>query len=192
MNRGRQYGVLVSLLLPCSVVVACSDEPIRAAPVFLNGATTRPAAAKPATSDARFVIVGAGQSLGGIAEANHVSKQAIIAANHLSAPYKLKIGQTLRLPVSVAEVVPSQYKAARVAPRASRHPTVLADTRSSTSGKRTAREEVIPLDDPAPPNISGSAATSPHSPTPGQTTWVNPPAAASSSSGATAPDTANP
>ena len=104
MNRGRQYGVLVSLLLPCSVVVACSDEPIRAAPVFLNGATTRPAAAKPATSDARFVIVGAGQSLGGIAEANHVSKQAIIAANHLSAPYTLKIGQTLRLPVSVAEV----------------------------------------------------------------------------------------
>jgi len=33
MKRGRQYGVAVSLLLPCSVLVACSDEPIRPAPV---------------------------------------------------------------------------------------------------------------------------------------------------------------
>jgi LysM repeat protein len=91
--------------------------------------------------------------LGGIAEANHVSEQAIIAANHISPPYKLKIGQTLRLPVSVAASVPSRDKAAVVAPRRSRHPTVLADTQSS---KHAASEEIIPLDDPASP---GPAAT---------------------------------
>ena len=179
MKRGRQYGVAVSLLLTSGVLVACADEQVRPAPVFLNGgpgmAATRSAAATPTKPDTRFVIIGPGQSLGGIAEANHVPKQAIIAANHLSPPYKLKIGQTLRLPVSMAALVPSRDKAAAVAPRGSRHSTVLANTRSSTSGKRAAPEEVIPLDDPTPPN---TAATPAHSPASGQTTWVNPATAA--------------
>src|SRR5215469_10321081 len=98
MKRRRQNGVAVALLLIGGVVVSCTDGPNRPAPVFLNGATTKPAAAKPTTPDTRFVIVGPGQSLGGIAEANHVPKQAIIAANRLSPPYKLKSGQVLRIP----------------------------------------------------------------------------------------------
>src|ERR1051326_229885 len=193
MKRGRQYGVAVSLLLTCSVLVACSDEPIRPAPVFLNGGpgmpATKLAAAKPATPDTRFAIVGPSQSLEGIAEANHVSKQAIIAANRLSPPYKLKIGQVLKIPLAAiaTTTTPSKTVAASTARR--RRPTVVADTRSSGKS-RPASEELIPLDDPAPPNIGGSAATQAHSPASGQTTWVNPTAAASSSSGETAPDTA--
>jgi hypothetical protein len=194
MKRGRQYGVAVSLLLTCSVLVACSDEPIRPAPVFLNGgpgmAAPRSAAAKPTAPDTRFVVVGPGQSLGGIAEANRVSKQAIIAANRLSPPYKLKIGQALRIPLAGigSTTTPSKTVAASTARR--RHPTVVADTRSSGKSRRSASEELIPLDDPTPPNIGGSAATQAHSPASDQTTWVSPTAAASSSSGATAPDTA--
>src|ERR1700726_2393388 len=105
MRRGQQHGVTFALILACGGLAACTHEPTKPAPVFLNGepgmAATRSTAAKAATPDSRFVIVGPGQSLGGIAEANHVSEQAIIAANHISPPYKLKIGQTLRLPVSV-------------------------------------------------------------------------------------------
>jgi LysM repeat protein len=184
MKRGRQYGV-ASFLLSCGVLAACSDEPIRPAPVFLNGgpgmAATRSSAAKPATPDSRFVVVGPGQSLGGIAEANHVPKQAIIAANHLSPPYKLKNGQMLRLPVSVAVLAPSRDKATAVASGRSRHSTVLADTRSS---KHVAPEEVIQLDDPTPPRTAGSAATPAHSNASDQTTWVSPAPATPSPSGA--------
>ena len=150
MRQTAQRGITVAVLFACSGLVACTDPPIKPAPVFLNGGpgmtAARSVAAKAATPDSRFVIVGPGQSLGGIAEANHVPKQAIIAANHLSPPYKLKIGQTLRLPVSAAASMPRQDKAAAVAPRRSRHATVLADTRSS---KHAASEEIIPLDDPA-------------------------------------------
>src|SRR5690242_4607788 len=151
MKPGRHHGTTFAVILACSGLVACADEPISPAPVFLNGgpgmAATRSGAAKPTTADTRFVIVGPGQSLGAIAEANHVSKQAVIAANHLSAPYKLKIGQTLRLPVSVAVSTPRHDKVAAAAPRRSRHSTVLAQMRSS---KPVASEEVIPLDDPTP------------------------------------------
>ena len=170
----RHHKTTFALILVCSGLVACTDAPIQPAPVFLNGrpgmAATTSAAAKPTTPDSRFVIVGPGQSLGGIAEANHVSKQAIIAANHLSAPYKLKVGQTLRLPVSVAASVPSRDKAA-VVPKRSGHATVLADTRSS---KHAASEEMIPLDDPTPPRIAGSAATAPHPAASDQSNWVSP------------------
>ena len=173
-----------AVILACSGLVACADEPITPAPVFLNGgpgmAVARSAAAKPTTPDRRFIIVGPGQSLGAIAETSHVSKQAIIAANHLSPPYKLKVGQTLRLPVSVAASVPSRQKVAAV-PKRSQHATVLADTRSS---KPVASEEMIPLDDPTPPRIAGSAATPAHSAGHDQTIWVSPAPATPSASGA--------
>ena len=177
-----------ALILACSGLVACADEPIRPAPVFLNGgpgmAATRSGAAKPTTADTRFVIVGPGQSLGGIADANHVSKQAVIAANHLSPPYKLKIGQTLRLPVSVAASTPRQDKVAALAQRRSRHSTVLADTRSPHRDKRGGSEEIIPLDEPTPPRSPGSAVAA-HSGTSDQTTWVSPAPAEPSRTGAT-------
>jgi len=152
MKRGRQYGVAASLLLACGVLVACADGPIRPAPVFLNGAgpgtaATR-SAAKPTIPETRFVIVGPGQSVGGIAEANHVSKQAVIAANHLSPPFKLKIGQALKIPVAAAATTVARSKTLAASPTAPQHPTVLA-AQSAVRGKRVASEELIPLDDPA-------------------------------------------
>lgn len=159
MKPGRHYGTTFALILACSALVACADEPIRPAPVFLNGGpgmnATRSSAAKPATPDSRFVVVSPGHSLGGIAEANHVPKQAIIAANHLSPPYKLKVGQMLRLPVSVAASTPKRDKAVAVAPMRSRHATVLADTRSS---KHAPPEEMIPLDEPTSSNSTATDA----------------------------------
>jgi len=185
MKTGPHHRTTFALILACSGLVACADAPIKPAPVFLNGgpgiSATGSAATKASTPDSRFVMVGPGQSLGGIAEANHVSKQAIIGANHLSPPYKLKIGQTLRLPVSVAASTPKRDKAVAVAPVPSRHATVLADTRSS---KHVASEEVIPLDDPTPPRTAGSAATPARSSASDQTTWVNPEPAIPSPSGA--------
>ncbi|MBV8774033.1 MAG: LysM peptidoglycan-binding domain-containing protein [Deltaproteobacteria bacterium] len=153
MKRGRQYGVAVSLLLACIVLVACADEPVRPAPVFLNGGppgmvATRSAAAKATTPDTRSVIVGPGQSLGRIAEANHLSKQAIIAANHLSSPYKLKIGQVLKIPVATMATTPTRGKTVAASPAHSGRPTILAGTQSAAKGKRVASEELIPLDDP--------------------------------------------
>jgi LysM repeat protein len=187
MRRGRQHGLAFALIAACSGLAACTDAPSQPAPVFLNGgpgmAAARSAAAKPTTPDTRFVIVGPGQSLGGIAEANHLSKQAIIAANHLSPPYKLKDGQTLRLPVSVAASVPRRDKVAGVAPRRSQRSTVLADTRSS---KHATSEEVIPLDDPASPSMAGSAEKPAFSASSDQTTWVSPAPATPSPSGAPA------
>jgi hypothetical protein len=158
MRRGQHHGTTFALILACSGLAACTDAPSQPAPVFLNGGpgmtATRSAATKAATPDSRFVIVGPGQSLGGIAEANHVPNQAIIAANHLSPPYKLKIGQMLRLPVSVTASVSSRDKTAAVEPIRSRHATVLADTQSS---KHAASEEIIPLDDPASPSPAATA-----------------------------------
>src|SRR5580704_17665888 len=155
MKRGCQYGVAISLLLTCGVLVACSDEPIRPAPVFLNGgpgmAAPRSAAAKLTTPDTRFVIVGPGQSLGGIAEANHVPKQAIMATNHLSPPDKLKIGQGLKIPVAAMATTATHSKTVAMPPAPSRHTTILADTQSAARGKRLASEALIPLDDPASP-----------------------------------------
>ena len=153
MKRGRQYGVAVSLLLTSGVLVACAGEQVRPAPVFLNGglgmAKTRSAAANPTKPDTRFVIVGPGQSLGGIAEANHVPKQAIIAANHLSPPYKLKIGEVLKIPVAAMAATATHSKTVAASPATSQHPTVLA-AQSAARGKRAASQELIPLDDPAP------------------------------------------
>src|SRR5690349_20293474 len=77
-----------------------SDTP---APVIQKGAEAgfpaqqgfgpRPAA--PWRSSARQVVVRPGQSLGGIAQSYHVSERAIIAANHLTPPYRVVIGQRL-------------------------------------------------------------------------------------------------
>ena len=88
--------------------------------------------------------------MGTIAEANHVSKQAIIAANHLSPPYKLKIGQVLKIPVAAAATTATHSKTVAASPAPSRHTTILADTQSAARSKHLASEELIPLDEPVP------------------------------------------
>jgi murein DD-endopeptidase MepM/ murein hydrolase activator NlpD len=81
-----------------------------------------------------------GQSIGSLAGEYHVSKQAIIAANHLEAPYKIKIGTRLVVPGAAAPAV----QQAMVPPSAS----------------AAATRDMIPLDDPlasrasAPPPVA--------------------------------------
>jgi LysM repeat protein len=95
-----------------------------------------PATAMP--GETRQITVQRGQSVGSLAGEYHVSKQAIIAANHLEAPYKIKIGTRVTIPGAAA---PSGQQAM-----------------VSASGAPAA--DVIPLDDPparrasAPPPIA--------------------------------------
>ena len=51
-----------------------------------------------AKREARQIVVEAGQSLSRIAVKYHTPQRAIIAANNLTPPYKIKIGQQLQIP----------------------------------------------------------------------------------------------
>jgi LysM repeat protein len=145
-----------------------------------GAAASRPAV-KTTTPDTRFVTVRPGQSLGGIAEANHVSKQSIIVANHLSPPYKLKMGQRLTIPAAMAEAtVKHDNTTAAAVPVRSRVSTVMAHTRPPGRAKHPASAEMIPLDDPAPPTTDTTASMPVHSGTPDRPTWVSPPTTAAS------------
>lgn len=158
------------------VATACSGIPDEPAPVFMKGGTpgiadagpargavmARPNVSGPRPSAAmarpdhqmpdRQITVERGQSLGKIAVQYHVSKQAIIAANHLEGPdYKVKIGRHLTIPGAAAPV-----QQAMAPPSASGGPS----------------PDVIPLDDPAPraaaapPPISAHPAPPPHAAAP--------------------------
>src|SRR5881409_591561 len=89
-------------------VAACSSGPLEPAPIVMMGAgpgvagqaAGSPAAGSPARTQMRSVIVREGQSVGGLARDHHVSKQAIIAANHLTPPYKIQIGKPLLIPAA--------------------------------------------------------------------------------------------
>src|SRR5437764_6972994 len=145
-----------------SVAAACSSIPDEPAPVFMKGgmpgitdaargpamSSSRPSAMGPHSMAAmprqehqmpdRQITVERGQSLGKLAVQYHVSKQAIIAANHLEPPdYKVKIGSRLTIPGAGAPV-----QQAMAPPPASAGPS----------------PDVIPLDDPPAPR---SAAASP-------------------------------
>ena len=75
-------------------------------PTALNGDTPDVAAPGPdtqkqatvATPEARQIVVEPGQSVSRIAAKYHMPRRAIIAANDLTPPYKIKIGQHLRIP----------------------------------------------------------------------------------------------
>jgi len=182
------------LAVACSTLTACTEFWSGPAPVFVNGgagaAASRPAI-KTTTSDTRFVTVQPGQSLGGIAEANHVSKQTIIAANHLSPPYKLKIGQRLTIPTAVAEASAKGEKTAAAVPVRSRQSTGMAHIRRPGRAKHTASAEMIPLDDAASSARENTATTPVPSGTPDRSTWVSPPPTAASAPRMTlSPDTA--
>src|ERR1700680_2331346 len=136
--------VLSGLLAACAEV---GDAPAR---VFMRGGGPgiagegeaalpgRPGAGPP---EARTITVERGQSLGRIAEAYHVPKQAIIAANHLTPPYKLKPGALLLLPG--ARPAPAQQA---MIPATAAPPTPGPGPASAAY----ASPDVIPLDEPPP------------------------------------------
>src|ERR1051325_7912854 len=172
MAKRSRRALGITLMFVCSALTACTESS-GPAPVLMNGraaAPTNRSAAKANPPDARFVTVRAGQSLGGIAETNHVSKQAIITANHLSPPYKLKIGLRLAIPAAVAESAAKRGERAPAAPTRSRQSTVTADNRSPARAKRATSGEIIPLDDPASPSTAATPVTS----SADRTTWVSP------------------
>jgi lipoprotein NlpD len=92
----------VAALAAMGFVAACETP----TPTVSNSAAPEVAASSPDTStpapvaerEARQIVVEAGQSLSRIAAKYGMSQRAIIAANDLTPPYKIKIGQQLRIP----------------------------------------------------------------------------------------------
>ena len=111
-------------------------------PTALNGVAPDVAAPSPdipkpapvAKREARKIVVRAGQSLSRIAVEYHMPQRTIIAANDLTPPYKIKIGQQLLIP-SADEPPPA--------------PAVVGSP----------LPEIIPLDRPALPGSTAAAPT---------------------------------
>jgi murein DD-endopeptidase MepM/ murein hydrolase activator NlpD len=140
-----RHGILraAPAILLAAALAACGGGSSGPAPVVMRG-TAPPGVAEggamppPASmprAQERRIVVERGQSLSGIAHAYHASEQAIIAANHLTPPYKVETGQHLLIPGTAA--------VAREPPLATAPPTAaIAQTRPPP--------EIIPLDGPAP------------------------------------------
>jgi murein DD-endopeptidase MepM/ murein hydrolase activator NlpD len=161
--RGLGRAAVATLLL--GLVAACAgmttSEP---APVYMRGgaAEVGPVAPAPQRREVR-VTVRPGQSVRGLAHAYRVSERAIIAANHLPPPYKIRIGQSLVIPgaldaspvqqaalppKTIYEVPPPSRQAALPVP-AGPASTPSAPPLAS-AGQRPIRD-IISLDDPPPP-----------------------------------------
>src|SRR5437870_1097867 len=104
--RRGLFRVAVVLVLS-GLLASCAEVGDGPAPVFMKGGgpgivgereMRMPGRSAAGPAEARTITVERGQSLGRIAEAYHVPKQAIIAANHLEPPYKLKMGARLVIP----------------------------------------------------------------------------------------------
>ena len=98
-NRMLRVAVAIAAI---GFVAAC-NAPV---PTTLNGDAPDVAAPGPNTPkqaplakrEGRRIVVEAGQSLSRIAAKYHMPQRAIIAANDLTPPYKIKIGQQLLIP----------------------------------------------------------------------------------------------
>jgi LysM repeat protein len=183
MNR---HGILgTAFLLSCGgLLAACAESPQSSAPAQMMGG---PAQGGPAAGTAspgahsvggprktRYIVVRPGQSLGGIAEAYHVPRQVIIAANHLTTPYSLKTGERLAIPLAARQAGPPPYitklALSAPAPAHSGHAARRVSAPSRHAKVRLAGPEVIPLDDPAPAQAGPSAANPPATPASSSTT----------------------
>src|SRR3954469_13067481 len=148
-------GTYATLFICGGLLTGCAQGPSGPlAAVITTGAPEHPsgpAGARPPQAASpvkgRSIIVKPGQSLGGIAERHQVSTRAIIAANHLTPPYDLKIGARLVIPDAPARSIP-------VKATAPRHldPPLGVEAGASRPRSRPKRPpaEVIPLDDPSP------------------------------------------
>jgi murein DD-endopeptidase MepM/ murein hydrolase activator NlpD len=133
-----------SAIALASLVAACVGGPPSPAPVVLRGTAPQavavpvvePHAAALPRADTRRIVVEHGQSLGSIAHAYHVTEPAIIAANHLTPPYKIEAGRSL--------VIPGGGEAPLSAPP----PLMAASPPPPNPHDRP--PEIIPLDGPAP------------------------------------------
>jgi LysM repeat protein len=170
--RGRDvnwHGMLgTALLLSCGGLAACGGGPQISAGGSAQGVPATAAGPQSAggPGETRYIVIRAGQSLGRIAEAYHVPKQAIIAANHLTPPYSLKAGARLAIPLAAAPAGTQAVSSTNVAPSASANPGHAAGGSAPMRHAkiRHAEPEVIPLDDPAPAQAGTAAADPPANP----------------------------
>jgi LysM repeat protein len=139
----RKFGPrTISLALMLILVASCAPSapnPPEPAKIGVPPLTAGPPVGsepKAALGAGRTITVKSGQSLGGIAEAYHVSKRAIIAANRLQPPYELKTGARLLIPASKAGASANGDK-----PHHSR-----GSAPSAHAVKASESPEVIPLD----------------------------------------------
>jgi LysM repeat protein len=142
--------------------------------------------------EARHVVVQAGQSISRISKAYRVPKSALIAANHLDSPYKIKAGQSLvvpgwKEPAPVARPEPRQIvveegqSISRIAAKYRVRKSAIVEANHLTApykvktgqhlvvpgaeeavasvavGSRTS--EAMPLDEPAPHRRTGSPSS---------------------------------
>jgi len=145
-HKFRRHAIIraASLIALASLVAACAGGPPNPAPVVLRGTAPglvaeqagEPAGAALPRADTRRILVEHGQSLSVIAHAYHVPAPAIIAANHLTPPYKIEVGRYLVIPGTGGAPLstpPPLMAASPVPPNAQSRPP-----------------EIIPLDGPAP------------------------------------------
>jgi LysM repeat protein len=116
-KRNRWRGIVSAVigLITAGLGTACVDQsteptPLAYVPVSSkedsgSAVTARPMSPKRMGSTSarlpstpQYVIVEHGQSLDGIAHSHHLPPAALAAANHLKAPYPLKVGSQLLLP----------------------------------------------------------------------------------------------
>jgi LysM repeat protein len=150
MSRCGFFGV--TLAVTCgTLLAACVQGPQKSAPVDTS------AHPPGAPEETRYIVVQRGQSLGRIAETYHVPQQAIIAANQLAPPYRLKAGARLAIPGSVVQ--PEAQPTQSTKEVASSPPRSAKPAQARNAKIRHAEPEVIPLDDPAPASPASDRTT---------------------------------
>src|SRR5215472_19367713 len=98
MRKLSERGLGVAAAGLALLVAACGSRPDGPAPVISGEAAT--------TAGPVQVKVQPGQTLSGIAYANHVPMQLVAEANHLAPPYRIEAGRTLIIPQSDQPPVP--------------------------------------------------------------------------------------
>jgi murein DD-endopeptidase MepM/ murein hydrolase activator NlpD len=166
----------VTVVTLAGLVGACADD-YGPAPVFNKGIA--PMAAAPAPLPPRQITVQRGQTLDGIAHANHVPAAAIIATNKLKPPYELKIGARLLIPS--AGPPPMQQA---MAPSASAGPSPVQQQAMGPSAGAAAVSAPIPLPPPQPVSLTPPPAAAPP---PAQATAAPPPSPPLQAQAAVAP-----
>src|SRR5258708_645573 len=145
---------VASLISSVAFLLTPGAEPQRSPPLPSLIGNPPPAAParslrRPATAHNRTITVQPGQSLGRLAEAYHVSRQAIIAANHLEAPYELKAGARLVIPgaESGRSAADEPEKKQKAVPRREGSTIGARSAKApKAAAKPTGEPEVIPLD----------------------------------------------
>jgi murein DD-endopeptidase MepM/ murein hydrolase activator NlpD len=183
---------VATVVVAVGLLAACDSLTRPPAPVDMRGGA--PMTARPAPPPMRQVTVEDGQNIGKIAHKYHVPLNALVAANHLTAPYKLKIGQRLLIPDHSAPGDPAPIKTATAptaAAAAVTAATPLAPPAAASSPAAKAMPDVVPLDGPPPPPAATGASSPPPAtsppPPPSQAAAAPPPPAGSGPPAVVAP-----